>query len=779
MSNPRRLPSPIRMDLVDLGSASRFTRIACCGRQPECTWFMTLVAGTLLLASTVVSTAQQPPPQLDKPIREIYVPFEDLNVLLESPTRHVFMTRKQYQELMRRAAVSPEKRAPVGASILSADYRAVVELGRARVVGQLELEVLADGVQTVPLDLSGVGVLRAVLDGQPAALAKDESGRPILVVEGRGRRRLILEMVLPLTSDVDRQSLEFQLPNPSSTHFSLTVPGDVEIKEGAEVIRRQFDPQVGVTEFELLPVSGPTLLSLSLSNRRLRERSAVVARSVLVDEITEAYERLHATVSLGLLHGATAEFRFVVPPGFEVTSVETPLLARYVLEERGPRRILRITLREATRETVVINISAVKTPSRLTAWEFPRLLPLDTVGQVAVVGLLLENRLAMRSLQHESLLPLDNDVLTAAIPESVFAVDPGAPQVRSVATYYSPQADYQLRASFAKPPATLRVQSDVSLVLTEPSQTIEGRFRLFPQREKLFELRFAVPEGWHVTGVTSSTGPRSSGEQAPPTSFDIVETEAGARVRVRLPQGVLPGEQAEVRFQAVSTPPDWLGNWQQQRTGFPVFTVEHATSQSGIIAIDAQDDLLVRPELLEGLIPVDEGENERYRLQNTPTDLVYRFDDGPYRADLLLERIAPKISARTYSFVKVQPAGIHAHYEIIYDIRQARTRRLSLRLPQSTPQSISIRGIEQVVVKELESREQDGDRIWTALLARAHTGSVRLVIDLQDRLPDSEPQGFVLPLVAAEGVQYQTAIVGRRGSQRPGYCGRRGSIAQS
>ena len=717
----------------------------------------------LFLMPAIGFSAEQKKQSVEKPIREIYVPFEDFNVLLESQTRHVFMTRKQYRDLTRRAAVAPEKQAPVGASILSANYQAVIESGRARLVGRLQLEVLAGGVQTIPLKLSGVGVLSAILDGQAAALARGKSGQPLLVVEGRGHYELILELVIPLVSAVDRQSLNFQLPTPSSTHFSLAVPGDVTIKEGAEVIRRYFDVQRSVTRFEILPPSGPTQLSLSLSNRRLRERSAVVARSVLVDEITEAYERLHATVSLGLLHGAAAEFRFVIPDGFEVTSVATPLLARYVLEGGGPRRILRVTLREPSRETVVVNISAIKAPNRLTEWSFPRFFPLDTVGQVAVVGLLLEDRLSMRALEHDSLLPLDNDVLTAAIPESVFRVEPGAPQVRSVATYYSPQANYQLRASFDRPPAALYVQSDLRLTLAEPRQTMRGRFRLFPEREKLFELRFSVPEGWHVTSVTSDSALPDAEPKYEQTSFDVVRTETGSRVRVRLPKGVPPGEQSEIRFQAVSTPPQWLGNWQRMQTGFPVFSVEGATRRSGVISIDAQDDLLVRTELLEGLIPVDDGEQTRYGLADVTSDLVYRFENRSYRAELQLERIIPKISARTYSFLKLQPAGLQAHYEILYDIRQASARRVSFQLPRNTPRSISVRGLGDVVVKELASREQGDVRIWTALLAQARSGLIRLKVDLQDRLPSVEPQDYSLPLVAAEGVQYQTAIVAVEG----------------
>ena len=68
---------------------------------------------------------------------------------------------------------------------------------------------------------------------------------------------------------------------------------------------------------------------MSLNNRLLHEQRVVVARSVLVDEVTQGYERIHATVSHRVLHGAVDKLRFAVPAGFEVTRVESTLLARW------------------------------------------------------------------------------------------------------------------------------------------------------------------------------------------------------------------------------------------------------------------------------------------------------------------------------------------------------------------------------------------------------------------------------------------------------------------
>ena len=46
---------------------------------------------SLLLSATAL--AQDPAPT--EPLREIFVPFEDLNIILEGPTQRVFLTRQE------------------------------------------------------------------------------------------------------------------------------------------------------------------------------------------------------------------------------------------------------------------------------------------------------------------------------------------------------------------------------------------------------------------------------------------------------------------------------------------------------------------------------------------------------------------------------------------------------------------------------------------------------------------------------------------------------------
>ena len=729
-------------------------RPACFKRASGCL----LVVGLLLVTMLSNSVSAAPPMAKPDRVREIFVPYEDLQTLLEGNSRQVFLTRDEYAELLAKAKQKPaEIPAPAGALLLAAEYDAVVEEGRVQVSGTVELEVLEAGLHALPLDLSGVGVRRATLGEASAAIGRDDTGQTMLFVEGVGRHRLVLEMVTPLQTSAAQQSFSFRLPAPAAARLRLAVPGNVEVKSGATVVRRALDEAAGVTRLELLLPKDPLTLVLSLNNRMLRQQRVVVSRSVLVSEVTSAYERLHATMSFDVLHGAADRFELVLPENFEPTEVSGPLLSRWAVATDGDQRVLEVLLREPATGTVILNVAAMRAPARLDEWTMPQLTPREMAGQAAMLGLIVENQLAPEGLEFQGLIPVDTSVLTAALPETVFQAEPGAPQVRPVAAYYAPQALFDLRATFRQPPPRLQVTTNVLLVLDDRGHHVRGGFALLPQIEKLFAVRFAAPAGWNVTEVTAADGQPLAVERYP-------VPEGSSRIHVRLPQGVPPDEVTSITFQAESVPSDWLGSWPDRDVAFPVFAVENASRDTGAVAVRADDDLQVRPGRLTGLDPLDENEKDKYGLAGIESNLAYRYEAVPYSLPMKVTRTQPLIAARSFSFLQIAPQSLTAHYEILYDVRQARVRQLALRLPSDTPSSLSISGVEGARVKEFSSEETDEGRRWTALLAEPVSGVVRLAVDFQQPLTDKDWENLELPLAQADQVAYQSAVVAVEGS---------------
>jgi len=335
-----------------------------------------------LCALTVCSQGMAAEANKEKPIREVYVPFADLKAVLQCQPQRVLLGRDEYEALLKKAKQTPVRAAPLPATIAAAEYDAVVGRQRAEIAGTLTIEVLEDGLHMLPLDISGVGLLEARLDDRAAPIGIAAGGMAVVFVEGVGQHRLELKMTAPLSNTAARQTIAYRLPRPPAAKLRLSVPGDVELKGGAEVISRQVNAEANETRFELMPRAGDVSLLLTVNSHLRSVERAVLARASLNDEITLAGQRLRATFTLDVLNRATDQFRFAVPEGFEIVEVATPLLARWD-----------VRLREQTVETVTLGITALGPPPSLDAWTAPRLVPLDVEGCATVFGLLVAERL--------------------------------------------------------------------------------------------------------------------------------------------------------------------------------------------------------------------------------------------------------------------------------------------------------------------------------------------------------------------------------------------------
>jgi len=719
------------------------------------------------------ASGAEPPPEDAKPVRELLVPFDDLNVLLEGPTRRVLISREQYEALLEQAKTTPDEPAPRKAAIIAASYEAHLGDERAQITGSLTIDVLEEGLHTIGLDLSRVGLRRATLDGDEGApIGRADDGRLMLFVSGVGLHNLSLEIVAPLATDSARQELNILLPTPPATRFLIVAPGDVDVQSaagGAAVVSRVVEetPEaLPVTRIELLLArNAPLSLLMTLNSRLQRTERLVLARSVVVGEVTGAYEKLHATISLAVLHRAVDEFSFEIPEGFEITEIASDQLDTWTVRQSEGRNLLDVHLRKQTTGTVVLSISALRASPRLDDWQLPQLRPLDVIGETAVVGLLVAEHLKAESVNAEGLIPIDTAVLARALPAGVFAADPGAPTVRPVVAYYAPQAGeggLDLAASFSRTDAELRVTSNLLLILEESGQQVRGGWAILPVEEDCFNFDSSVPEGWHVSEVTDSNGRAVQFERFGPQQAG----EGAARIRVRLPSPIKAGDQRSIYFHATAEPTGWLDEWTTVEALFPVFAVLNATTDTGAIAIDARDDLDVRPVTLEQLTPLDENEKVEFGLGELAADLAYRYDEQPYVADLQVHRIAPRITARTFSFFRIEPETRTAHYEILYDVRQARTRRLSLLLPDTTPEALSITGMDGVALKGFDHAadpDNPGMRRWTVTLADARRGPIRLAVDFEQRLNQSAGEELALPMIVAADVAYQSGLVSVEG----------------
>ncbi|RMF91380.1 MAG: hypothetical protein D6741_16125, partial [Planctomycetota bacterium] len=186
---------------------------------------------SLVLAGAVAAQPQE--------VREIYVPYDDLNVLLQHAPRRVLVDREEYMRLLKAAKVNDDKALPpVAGAAVSAEHRIEVADGRVVLHSTIMFEALKDELQAVEFGVDGVGVLAATIDGNPLPVARPDPARVIAFVEGTGMHRLDWMFTTPLQTTAAEQWFRFRLPSAAAERTILEVAGDVEVKSGVGVVSR-------------------------------------------------------------------------------------------------------------------------------------------------------------------------------------------------------------------------------------------------------------------------------------------------------------------------------------------------------------------------------------------------------------------------------------------------------------------------------------------------------------------------------------------------------------
>ena len=501
-----------------------------------------------------------------------------------------------------------------------------------------------------------------------------------------------------------------------------------------------------------------------------------------IAEVTEAYERLHVTVSLDPLRGAADQFRFRVPEGFQIVEVRSPTLSRWNVE-RGSEGGLELTvhLREATTERMVLNILGERTGPRPERWQWPQLAALDVAGQATVAGLLVEARLQTENLEASRMIPIDTPILRDALPESVFRSDPAAPPLVPVAAYYAPTNAYRGSARFTRPAARRYATLRLNLEILPQSQRLQGEISLASIHDPMFDFSATLPATWRVSEWTLADGtpleweryedPDDAGEVAadpPPRPIPMPL----ARYRVGLGRPIGPGEQRAVRFVAEQVPAEWHAAWEETVVRFPEVVILEMSDQQGTLRVVGDRDFVVEADQIADLIPVE----------GVARGLAFDYQEGSYTLVLGIRRAKPRLTARTFSFFRIGREQLTGHYQLDYTIEAAGTRSLEFSLPASTPSEVAIAGLAGTVVSGYTSRLEGDRRVWTVELGQLQRGIARLTVDFEQRLgsgvasgvaagvaadePPSDggqPIDLTLPTVRAVGVAYQSGLISLEG----------------
>ncbi|MDR1053467.1 MAG: hypothetical protein LBL39_04775, partial [Planctomycetaceae bacterium] len=726
--------------------------------------------------TTIAAQPSQPPIASSEPLqvefldelREIYVPEDELKSIFDAAKNNLLIKRSEFDELRKKARevlleIDRNKtrlHSPVEAVLLASDYKVVIADLRAVVEGEIEIEILTDDVVMIPFQVDRVSIIEAMdmETEKPAALEIREAPPTqqaasvrntqtvSWILQGKKRHKMKIVATTPLEIDSTRQRIAFKLPYGVKNSLRLTIPGDVELKSGASVISRKVDKQTDdknvktqTTQFELLPkaINNLTDITMSLNSHRIGSYQAVLARSIQFAEITEQYERLHATVSLTEMHQGISEAAFEIPAGFEITDVASVLLDKWVVEKgekngdgkTAPDK-LKLKFREQLPGLVTIHLSGIKvnklSRDKVTDWRFPLFNPVNVATNSTVLGLLIEQELEMTDLESNKLYPIDPLMLNGAIPPSALNMLPGSPLIRLAAAWYAPQDQFEVKANFKPPTTDCSTESREILVLTDKTPVLRIDYAVTANTGKIFETIIEMPASWKISSIIGdqkmlefrdvNTGNVKTGEG---NTVNTGKIDADKRqIIVQFPRGIIPGETFRFALSATAQIDKWFTAEDEKKIQYPLFNIVGAKNVKGNVGIlyGCEEDWEVVPVADGNLIPLDESVRQNlFPPINTLTEpiqmpngqliaqpivartdkplrtvLAYEYLAKPFALELKLEKLQPRLNVKAVSIYSFAPTLLHVNHELWFTAKHASTKHVTFLLPIDTPNTISI-----------------------------------------------------------------------------------------
>lgn len=290
--------------------------------------------------------------------------------------QQVTLPLAEYEALRARAHPGDEPRPapPAPFAFETADLVITADGERARIVQTLDLALLAEGWQKVPLGEAGslIAARFGALEGRVEVEADGWS----LQVKGLGKHRVVLESVVPVRRDETATRPTWQLalrvPPAAVVRGRIEAPGPVETIEevelqGAGLVRR------GDVGWSFVAAPTPEPLSFTLRGRRtlperaqlpLRFEATAATAAVLSRTRLEVQGWIEARVAQGRL----SELRLPLPAGFEVVGVQGPIAGWNVTDGK-----LVITPLEPVESSLAVQLELSASP--VDAFASPLLVP--------------------------------------------------------------------------------------------------------------------------------------------------------------------------------------------------------------------------------------------------------------------------------------------------------------------------------------------------------------------------------------------------------------------
>jgi hypothetical protein len=658
--------------------------------------------------------------------RRIFVPAEDLDVVVEHDRRGVMLTRKKFDELIGLARTNAKARPNLPIVLTGSNYQARVSGDQLLMTVTAELSQFVGDWQATVFPTQRLSIEKATLDDQPAMLGRNQDGSVTLFSNEEGKHILKLELSTELTSQGSDQVAAFSLLRAPSGTLSLTLPAGKRLLVGALQLERPapLDKPADYT----VAIGGAPGIQLRVTDRAAENAADALTFAttgyglhVAPGEVT-----WHALTNLQVFGKPVDRLSFSVPSTLEIADVESTGLESWDLSDdpndKG-RTNIALTFGQAFDGTRKISFKGVMAIETGKPWTVP---PLTIANVTSHIGQVLVQHPADVRLRVEE---------TEGVRRATQGQKPTADMPDEMSKFNATeflrfdvwQPDFVLRLTTQ--PKQREVQTAVAAVLDVNATGLDLQviITVKTQFAPLFELDVRLPADWNVI---------SAERDKAALKWQILSQEPGVnQLRILLDPPLAAEGTGTIHLVLRREVEGWPVESTPITVAIPELFLPQSSLNEGTIVIRGDDDLDLAASELKGLdtVPLS-ADFERLR---------FRTQDTRYGGQLKVTRKPSRISAQTITVGRLDPQTMHAFVQAMVEVQGGGVRTLRVSLPESAGTAIRFQSPDRQIIEQKPGALQAGDRIWTLQFDQRSRGVVPLFCDID--LPRGEAKEFVVP----------------------------------
>jgi len=697
----------------------------------------------------------------------IYVPYDKLSKVFESPSRGVFLPYDEFQKLWQAAraknAVDNPVSIPLRSMITSISSEATVRGDVMQVSAKLSIQMLGLGWHEIPLRLADAAISEAEIDGETARIIFRLGQGYFLLMERQESDAadvvLDLQYARTYNQSPGLNQVSFQAPQASINRWKITIadPGvkvnvqplvaATETQDGAARDNPTGDPAppaVPSTETVLIAFFGLTpQVHIDWTPRSegaagLQALATVQTRQSVV--IGEGSQRTQAQIVYAITRSELLELKLRIPVGQKISGVFDANVRRWDVALEEGYQIITIELFEPADSTQTINIELERFDLEVGMQNES----VDvTIPEIEALNVSRQQGLVMVKVEGD--LRADVDTRTGLL--QVDAAEVNAGQGWDFVYRYA-ALPYELVLKIEKLQPRVTVEEFVTIQITPQLTRMSVTTLLDIQRAGLFHVDYDVPAGYRIRSVRGIAAANVTA--AVVENHHAVENAPG-KYRVNFSRKAEGHVALLVSVEKVRTDVNLLtptGEASEYTFSLPRIVAASVEHVQGNVTVLAPEGLRVTPVDTAGgqsvaiseVQPSIAGLVQVSRVASSLAVHAFRYANESFNPTFSVERRQPQIEVGQLVIADVQSGIINHSVTLAYDVRYSGVKKLRLDVPTSLIEKIrnDSKLVQESVITPRPDDLADDYTAWQLISNRELFGAFQVELSWIESLDDLE-----------------------------------------